>query len=77
MSNPHSLINDFFFHICIYCFLQILSFFLMFVIFAVRGNEGRMSSLLICFTYIGVRLVSYPITGGYLNPGKRATMVLT
>ncbi len=48
----------------------VLSVFLMFVILSVRNNEGRMTSLILCFSYIAARLISQPLCGGYLNPAR-------
>lgn len=47
-----------------------LSVFLMFVILSVRNNEGRMTSLLLCFAYMAARLLTQPLCGGYLNPAR-------
>jgi aquaporin-4 len=49
----------------------ILSTFLTFVILAVRANEGRMSSLVLCFAYTAVRCLAFLAYNGSLN-GARA-----
>jgi len=48
----------------------VLSCFLLFVILSVRNNEGRMSSLIMCFAYIAARAISFPVCGGHLNPAR-------
>lgn len=48
----------------------VLTVFLMFVTLSVRNNEGRMTSLLLCFAYIAARLIVYPLCGGTLNPAR-------
>jgi len=48
----------------------VLSFVLMFVLFAVRNNEGRMSSFIFCYAYLVVRLISFPLYNGYFNPAR-------
>jgi len=48
----------------------VLAFFLTLVILSVRRHEIRRSSLLIGFAYIAVRLMSYPLSGGFVNPAR-------
>jgi aquaporin Z len=48
----------------------ILSFFFVLVVLSVRLNERRHSSFILAFAYTTVRLISFPLTGGSLNPAR-------
>jgi len=48
----------------------ILAFFFTLVVLSVRRHEVRRSSLLIGFTYVAIRLLSYPLSGGFVNPAR-------
>eukprot|EP01006_Ploeotia_vitrea_P037364 TRINITY_DN66123_c7_g1_i2.p1 TRINITY_DN66123_c7_g1~~TRINITY_DN66123_c7_g1_i2.p1 ORF type:complete len:265 (+),score=117.95 TRINITY_DN66123_c7_g1_i2:69-863(+) len=48
----------------------ILAYFLVIIILAVRRNERRRSSLIIGLTYMTIRLFSFPLTQGFVNPAR-------
>jgi len=48
----------------------ILGFFLTMVILGTRRHETRRSSILIAFSYVSIRLLSYPLSGGFVNPAR-------
>ncbi len=48
----------------------VLGTFLMFVVLAVRSNEGRMTSILFCFSFIVARLLAAVAYAGPLNPAR-------
>lgn len=45
----------------------VMGTFLTFTILAVRNNEGRMSSIILCFAFIAVRLLAFLAYNGTLN----------
>jgi glycerol uptake facilitator-like aquaporin len=48
----------------------VLTSVLFFTILSVRRTEGRMTSLIFCFTYFVVRMISYALYNGYFNPAR-------
>lgn len=47
-----------------------LGLFFTLVVFSVRRNEKRRSSLVLALAYAAVRIVSFPLSGGYVNPAR-------
>jgi len=48
----------------------LVGFFLVMMILAIRRNESRRSSIIAGFGYVAIRLLSYPLSGGFANPAR-------